>query len=81
LFYLPGLPATQTTILVLVVIARGLVRSRPWAWWGALITLIFTILTTAAAFLVTTPADLLAGMHLAARDRPQGQLTRRSQLC
>jgi ABC-type molybdate transport system permease subunit len=39
------------------------------AWWSALIYLSVMILSATATFLVTTPADLFAGMHLAETER------------
>ena len=45
------------------------VFGRPWAWWAALVTLVLMILTATVTFLLTTPADLFAGMHLAETER------------
>jgi hypothetical protein len=68
-FGFSGLLATQLAILVLLVVAWGLFRGRPWAWWAALIMLAFLILTATTTFLATTPADLFAGIHLAEMER------------
>ncbi|MGD8855951.1 MAG: hypothetical protein PVG33_06460 [Chloroflexota bacterium] len=69
LFDFPGLLSTQSAILVLIVVAWGIFRGRPWAWWAALVTLVLMILTATVTFLLTTPADLFAGMHLAETER------------
>lgn len=69
LFDLSGLLATEAAILLLALLAWGVFSGRLWAWWGALIYLMLTILSAATTFLVTTPADLFAGMNLAEMER------------
>lgn len=69
LFNASGLLATQLAILVLIVVAWGIIRGRPWAWWGALLALAVLILSAAVTVLATTPTDLFAGMHLAEMER------------
>lgn len=65
LFDLSGLLATQMAIAALIVITWGVFRGQSWAWWAAVLYLILMILTATTTFLVTTPADLFSGMHLA----------------
>ncbi|MGD2078603.1 MAG: hypothetical protein PVH18_09485 [Chloroflexota bacterium] len=69
LFDLNGLLATQIAIAALIVVCWGVFRGRPWAWWAAVLYLILMMLTATITFLVTTPADLFSGMHLAEMER------------
>jgi len=69
LFDFEGLLVTQLAIVILIVVAWGVFRGRPWAWWGALFYLVIIILSATVTFLVTTPTDLFAGMHLAEMER------------
>lgn len=62
IFELQGTMLIALSILILVGLIWGLLRFRPWAWWGALVYWGYLTFSTIAALSRTTFADILSPM-------------------
>lgn len=62
IFELRGIELIALSILILVGLIWGLLRLRPWAWWGALVYWGYLTFSTIAALSRMTFADILSHM-------------------
>jgi len=63
LFDLSGIVLLDVSIALLVCIAWGTLKSRAWAWWGALIYFGLMTFSSIFTFLRSSYADILSGMR------------------
>ena len=62
LFGLQGIVLLDVSIAFLVYLTWGTFKSRPWAWWGALIFFGLMTFSSILTFLKSSYADILSGM-------------------
>jgi hypothetical protein len=65
LFGLQGIRALDLSIALLVLFAWGTLRGRPWAWWGALITVGLLTVSTTLTFVQVNYLELLHSLRFA----------------
>mgnify|MGYP001812664409 CR=1 FL=1 len=63
LFGIPGIVASDISILLLVWLAWGTIRQRTWAWWVALIYFSLLTISLVLTFATTSLSEVLAGMR------------------
>jgi len=67
-FDLPGMFLLDVSILCLVPLAWGTLRSRRWAWWGALGYFLLMTLSSMMTLFKSSYSDILAGMNFPPRE-------------